>query len=529
MSLNTVQLIAYADRLAGDLPHQVALMRQEPWASAFGGVHVLPFYTPYDGADAGFDSLDHTAVDLRLGSWADIADLAGTHDLVAHVIVNHVSAHSHEFQDVIAHGEASAHNRMFLTMSSVFPFGATEDDLARIYRPCPGLPFTPVTLGGERRLAWTTFTAEQIDIDVRFDAGRTYLSTVLRAMADAGVSMVRLDAAGYAVKTAGTSCFITPETQAFIEDLTAQARALGIAVLVAVHAHLERQIAIGAAVDRVYDFALPPLILHALYTGDASALARWQQIRPQNAVTVLDTHDGIGIVDVGPDQTASDHPGLLTAGQLDALVEGIHTRTGGTSRQATGAAASNLDIYQVNSTFYDALARDDRQYLLARAVQAVHPRRSAGLLRRSLGRSERSRPAAPHRRRARHQPAPLHRSGDPGAAGPTRGARPVRAVPPQVHPPRIRRALRLRCRSHRSDPQIHLAQRPGHSEPHLRLLLRRRAHPVVTARRFRRHLDGPAHRAPRTPVTGVISPPPRDPRSLPPLSRVRKDLRGARP
>ncbi|HWS57758.1 MAG TPA: sucrose phosphorylase, partial [Actinotalea sp.] len=133
------------------------------------------------------------------------------------------------------------------------------------------------------------------------------------------------------------------------------------------------QIEIGATVDRVYDFALPPLVLHAAYTGDHAPLARWLAIRPANAVTVLDTHDGIGVIDVGPDQTSPDAPGLLTAEQLDALVEGIHARTGGQSRLATGWAASNLDVYQVNSTFYDALGADPRVYLAARALQFFTP------------------------------------------------------------------------------------------------------------------------------------------------------------
>ena len=54
-------------------------------------------------------------------------------------------------------------------------------------------------------------------------------------------------------------------------------------------------------------------------------------------------------------------------------MEGIHERSGGASRRATGAAASNLDLYQVNCTYYDALGRDDRRYLLARALQLFCP------------------------------------------------------------------------------------------------------------------------------------------------------------
>jgi sucrose phosphorylase len=96
-------------------------------------------------------------------------------------------------------------------------------------------------------------------------------------------------------------------------------------------------------------------------------------VRPTNAVTVLDTHDGIGVVDVGADPDDPTRPGLLTPEQVDALVEGIHVRTGGQSRAATGAAASNLDVYQVNSTYYAALGSDDLRYLIARAIQFFVP------------------------------------------------------------------------------------------------------------------------------------------------------------
>ena len=69
---NQVQLITYADRLAGDIPGLTRVMRSPEFAGAFGGVHILPFFTPFDGADAGFDPVDHTAVDPRLGSWDDV-------------------------------------------------------------------------------------------------------------------------------------------------------------------------------------------------------------------------------------------------------------------------------------------------------------------------------------------------------------------------------------------------------------------------------------------------------------------------
>lgn len=140
--------------------------------------------------------------------------------------------------------------------------------------------------------------------------------------------------------------------------------------LVEVHSHYETQIAIASHVDRVYDFALPPLILHALFTGDAGPCKRWLEIAPRNCITVLDTHDGIGILDVASE---GEHAGLLSDSEIDNLVETIHERTGGSSRRASGHAASNLDVYQVNSSYYDALGRSDTDYLIARAIQFFSP------------------------------------------------------------------------------------------------------------------------------------------------------------
>jgi hypothetical protein len=196
---------------------------------------------------------------------------------------------------------------------------------------------------------------------------------VIDTLTAAGVRMLRLDAVGYTGKEPGTTCFMTGSAHAFMARITEYAHERGAAVLVEVHGHHTQQIEIARAVDLVYDFALPPLILHALTAADLEPLSRWLGMRPTNCVTVLDTHDGIGVVDVGRSDLAPGAPGLLEPGQIDALVERIHENSRGTSRRATGGAASNLDLYQVNCTFYDALARDETRYLLARLIQLFLP------------------------------------------------------------------------------------------------------------------------------------------------------------
>jgi sucrose phosphorylase len=371
---NQAQLIVYVDRIPGGTFRDLRHLLEGALAGAFGGVHVLPFFHPIDGADAGFDPIDHTEVDRRLGSWDDVATLAAGGDVMADVIVNHVSRHSPQFANYHQRGTDSPYSGMFLTYRHVFPDGASESDLVALNTPRPGLPFTAhETAHGEKVLLWTTFTSDQIDIGVSHPEAQRYLSRILRRLHGAGVRAVRLDAIGFAVKKAGTSCFMIPETFAFIAGLTAQAHDLGMEVLVEVHGHYHNQIDVARQVDWVYDFALPPLVLHTIYTRSAAALKRWLHIRPRNAITVLDTHDGIGVADVDTARGNGGARGLLTSDEIDALVKTIDQRSRGESRLASGAAASNVDSSQINCTFYDALGRRDAEYLVARAIQCFVP------------------------------------------------------------------------------------------------------------------------------------------------------------
>ncbi len=372
---NKVQLITYVDRFGGGGIRELGQWLSGPLRGVFGAVHLLPFFNSINGADAGFDPVDHTQVDGQLGTWDDIGALSREIDIMADVIVNHVSDGSPLFKDFSNRGSASPYEGLFLTPEAVFPGGPSEADLAAIYRPRPGRPFREITLAnGERRTLWTTFTPQQLDINVTHPEGRAYLDRILTTLAGNGVKMVRLDAVGYAIKKAGTSCFMIPETFDFISEFAARGRALGVEALVEVHSYYRRQIEIASHVARVYDFALPPLVLHAFAFGTADPLKKWIRIRPNNAITVLDTHDGIGIIDIGADPADRlGRPGLVPPEQIDRLVEFIHDASHGESRKATGAAASNLDLYQVNCTFLDALGGDERRYLLARAIQFFLP------------------------------------------------------------------------------------------------------------------------------------------------------------
>lgn len=368
---NKVQLIAYADRLGGMKIAELHAFMREKFPGVFAGIHLLPFFYPIDGADAGYDPSDNRIIDPRLGSWQDVSELAKSFELMADLIVNHVSDSSIEFQDVLEKGSDSAYLDMFLTQEKVFGQDPSDQAIAKIFRPRPSPPFTSFQAKtGECFNFWTTFSAHQIDLDIESQQAQDYLDSVLNVFRDNGLKSIRLDAVGYAVKRAGSSCFMIPETYQFIREMVAKAKANGLAVLTEIHSHYQTQIDIAKHTDYVYDFVLPPLLIFCLEKGDSYPLIQWLKIRPNNSITVLDTHDGIGVMDLG---AVREQPGFLSEEDIDFLVEAMHANTNGTSRLATGEAASNLDIYQINSTYFDAIGRDPKRYMMTRAIQFFCP------------------------------------------------------------------------------------------------------------------------------------------------------------
>lgn len=365
------QLIAYADRFGGSLLGLRDLLDTQ-LGGVFGGVHILPFYERIDGADAGFDPEDHQRIDSRLGTWSDLQAVAGTTTVMADLIANHISSASPQFADYRKRGADSPYASMFLTFDAVFPDGATEEELAAIYRPRPGLPFTPMTLGdGGRRIFWTTFTRDQIDLNLADATARDYLRDTLFLLAQHGVRMVRLDAVGYVIKKAGTSCFLIPETLSGLTRVTDLAQEVGVTTLAEVHAHHSYQWRLAECVDYIYDFALAPVVLHAVLTADVDPLLEWLDVRPRNAVTVLDTHDGIGIVDAAADP--SGLKGLLTDEQIEALFAHVYAVDGHGARRANESSVAELSRYRLNSTWYSAVGEDDAKHLISRLIHLWVP------------------------------------------------------------------------------------------------------------------------------------------------------------
>ncbi len=361
------QLMTYPDSLGGDLAALDGLLRG-PLDGLFGGIHILPPF-PSSG-DRGFAPLTYREIDPRFGSWADVEQIAQRHDVVLDLMVNHISRRSVEFEDFLRLGRRSRYADLFITVDKVWPNGDPPDDeVARIFLRKPDSPFSTVTIEGsaETERVWTSFGtrewSEQVDLDVTSRATQALLTDWLRSFAAHGVRIVRLDAVGYVIKKAGTSCFmVEPEIYSFLDWIVRVADSLGLVVLPEVHDRYSTHLKRAAHGYWTYYFVLPGLLLDALETGSARHLADHLARSPERQFTMLDCHDGIPV--------RPDLDEILQPREMLHLADLVERQGGNANRILSDAHADGgVDVHQLNCTYYSALDRDDDRYVAARAIQ----------------------------------------------------------------------------------------------------------------------------------------------------------------
>lgn len=361
---NKIMLITYADSLGGDLPRLHEALRF-CGKDTVGSVHILPFF-PSSG-DRGFSPTRYDMVEPSFGSFADVERIGREYPLMFDLMINHLSSESLFFQNFLKKKDESPYRNFFLRYRDFWEGGEpTPEQVERIYKRKPRAPYVTVRFSdGSEEKVWCTFGEDQIDLNVQSSEVRKFFDETIEHFCRSGAAMIRLDAFAYAVKEAGGTCFFTePGIWTLLEELAQTAKSYGAEILPEIHEHYRIQQRIAERGYYVYDFALPMLVLHALYTGRSDRLQHWFSICPRRQFTTLDTHDGIGVVD------AAD---LLSPEELEETQNLLYEKGANVKRIYNTEAYRNLDVYQLNCTYYSALGNDDKAYLLARAIQFFAP------------------------------------------------------------------------------------------------------------------------------------------------------------
>lgn len=361
---NEAMLITYADSLGTNL-QELNEVLDKHLKGVVGGIHLLPFY-PSSG-DRGFAPMDYTKVESTFGDWPEVEAMSRDFYMMYDFMINHISRQSPYLQDFLEKKDESEYADLFIRYKNFWPGGEpSAEDVDLIYKRKPRAPYTEVTFkDGTSEKLWCTFDEQQIDLDVTTETTKKFIRDNLLFLAEKGASIIRLDAFAYANKKIGSNCFfVEPDIWDMLKYSEEIVKPFGVTVLPEIHEHFSIQLKISEKDYYVYDFALPMLVLHALYSGEVHRLAHWLEICPRKQFTTLDTHDGIGVVDVKD---------LLSDEEAEMTRESLYSQGANVKKIYSTEVYNNLDIYQINCTYYSALGNEDQAYLLARAIQCFAP------------------------------------------------------------------------------------------------------------------------------------------------------------
>lgn len=364
-----VTLITYGDTLYQDEEKPLQTLRRfvsDYLKSVVSTVHILPFY-PYS-SDDGFSVIDYYAVDENLGTWDDIEQISREFKMMFDAVINHMSSQSPWFAGFLA--DDPAYQGLFFTESP-------GTDLSGVTRPrtTPLLTKFTKTSGAAVHL-WTTFSADQIDLDYRSPETLLRIVDVLLFYVQHGAQVIRLDAIAYMWKEVGTSCIHLPETHAIIQLFRAVLDHVAPHVILITETNVPHEENIsyfgnGAnEAQMVYNFTLPPLLLYSIITGGVHKLAAWMNTlsTPSPQTTFFNftaSHDGIGVRPV---------EGILEPSELERLVHHVQNNSGRISYKNNPDGSRSP--YELNITYVDAIGGVDgpaevqiRRFMLSQAVK----------------------------------------------------------------------------------------------------------------------------------------------------------------
>ena len=340
-------LITYADTLQA--PDEVPLATlhhflAERCRDLVSAVHLLPFF-PWT-SDDGFSVEDYRAVDPAVGDWADVAALSRDFEVMFDAVINHASAESAWFKGFLE-GEAP-YDGYFIRCDP-------DADYSSVVRPRALPLLTEVEAASGPARVWTTFSADQVDLNYENPALFLEILDILLDYCAKGARFIRLDAIGFLWKRLGTSCMHLPETHALVQVMSAvvEAAAPGTLIITETNVpHAENISYFGEGTPEahlVYQFPLPPLVQYTFQTGDSSALTAWAAaLEPPPIGTTffnfLASHDGIGMRPL---------EGLLPAHAVTAMAETVVARGGAVSLRSLPDGSTKP--YELNISYIDGL------------------------------------------------------------------------------------------------------------------------------------------------------------------------------
>ncbi|MBE9571284.1 MAG: sugar phosphorylase [Proteobacteria bacterium] len=351
-----VILITYGDILHGEEHSPLATLAKFCDSYLEGNIntlHILPFF-PYS-SDRGFSIIDFEIVDPDLGTWQDIEELENRYQLMFDGVINHVSSKSRWFQEFL--NDNPYYGDFFITYTS--PDDLTPEQRRMIFRPRTSDILTEFQTINGSIYVWTTFSQDQIDLNYKNPNVLMRVVEILLMYVRHGADIIRLDAVTYLWADPGTHCVHLEQTHEIVKLFrdVLNAVAPGVALITETNVpHEENIFYFGNGHDEarmVYNFALPPLVLHTFYTENTNVLSEWAgNLKTGSNTTTffnfLDSHDGIGVMAVKD---------ILQKEDVDFVIRKAREH-GGYISYKTGKDGAR-EPYEINITWFSALNHEE--------------------------------------------------------------------------------------------------------------------------------------------------------------------------
>ena len=354
LTARDVVLITYADMVKSSSEEQSPLGALKEFCTArlkgaVSAIHILPFY-PWT-SDDGFSVVDYREVSPDYGTWDDVSKLGEEFELMFDLVLNHCSSKSPWFKEYVSGVEPGLNYIME---------GNPKTDLSMVVRPRSTPLLTPYqTRKGERHV-WTTFSADQVDLDwTSPDLLFEFLDIILYYVS-IGCKILRLDAVAFLWKKIGTDCLHLPETHEIIKLIRNFLEVVAPDVVILTetnvpHAENISYFGKGDEAHAVYQFSLPPLLLHGLLRGTSEHLTDWATnlAPPPKGCHFLNftaSHDGVGVRPL---------EGILPHDEILGLADEIRQKGGFVSMRRMEDGSESP--YELNSTYFSALSDSENE------------------------------------------------------------------------------------------------------------------------------------------------------------------------
>ncbi|NIZ19166.1 sugar phosphorylase [Entomospira culicis] len=349
ISEKNIYLIAYADSIyTKDESPFLTLNRflEDQTANTISDIHLLPFF-PFT-SDDGFSVVDYLAINPAYGNWHDLQTLGKRYRLMFDFVVNHISQSSDWLKGYLA--EEHPYRHYFIEKEAGF-------DYSCVVRPRTSPLFHAFNTNNGSKDLWTTFSQDQVDLNYHYPPLLMHMSDILLTYVERGASSIRLDAIGFLWRESGTSSLHLPQTHAIVQfwRLLLTHYAPNVQIITETNVPHQENISYfgeNNEAHMVYQFALPPLVLHTFTTHNATKFNTWakdiQAISSEATYfNFLSSHDGIGMRPV---------EGILSTQEIEKLVKKTLNNGGKVSYKTNSDGSQS--VYELNINYHDALIND---------------------------------------------------------------------------------------------------------------------------------------------------------------------------